>query len=1077
MPKPSRNALKGYTFETYVLSLFLAKMDVDREIVKIEAECIDTKQFDDLYIELLNGSYFRIQVKNYPNISIDDITVTDHIVTIGSSKNEYDKLENNVIIVNSENFTTNTEFFGIPAIVKDNIIIVPLTPVQISDYLDDMFSTEVRELQIIRKSIEFISLAKFTIKQDYLPELVKLSVDLDEKTIILRTLPKEIQNGVHHIVGKPGIGKSHYVNELTQKFSNAIVYRFWINSQDSALYLRLQYDVFMRELGLLTFKTPRKFTEKDLVQELYNQDIAVIIDGLDHVENYNPLEMNKYIEFIDLLNIKGIKTIVLSRPLRNDTSWKNSELLNWSIDESNLYLEYAYDISNFTVQKNIYAKTNGYPIITYFIAEHYQKYGVIDNIIENIQDINNYYESLLSSVDAKSLLCTFATSNSFFTYQELKIFSTSPELFEALSQFMSSRPYLFSIQRNRVALIHDSFNTYLRSVIISYQDKEKDVLNIVKESLLNGEIEYMSRLSYFNFDDEFLSELLIKYTSFDEFENLISNTLDFDSISSFYVQLRLILETKQDFFNIYQYYDFALIYQLTQRTDLVGDDGLVFQILMYINRFANIEERIYSSNIIWNVYLASKCELRQAKMYLNNLHYSSNQYTDLIDHINEEISFFDRLSKEIDYLNVEKKLDNTSISPYEKNDELQEYLINIYINNKISSPYYKDFKNYIDNIDKTSIICRLKLIGFDDFLCRYILSKTKSILHGLGYFENDNVYRNRSLESVIDRCAPNGSFSVIPEVQSYIRLANYEKRSIDIFSVNKAWIMYGERKDYSVFTIDDALITFEKKGFIDELKSPIFLEKLMNQSEKGISHLLSSYLNKKSDDYLCTLISSGFFNEEKKIDIFDLYPTKINCFCEYYISKRMMEIFKYHMHTKSIDYHSLGFVLESKYCDLVLQIISYYGYSIYYFNGDKSIIQKLNDFGIEYTVEETKITNYIPLEHGCLHREDLEYVWENNIEPCEIAKYTGGWYDCLPYPEAFIKYDTSLIKKIYLNVIHNALFARVIDETYIGNWNLLSGNIIKLLDGCKIDVDWEKLFCSFRNFLKLSLIDDSDIIY
>lgn len=1075
MSKPPRNALKGYTFETYVLSLFLAKMDVNREIVKIEAECIDTKQFDDLYIELLDGSYFRIQVKNYPMMSIDRITVTDNIVTIGSSKNEYDKSENNVMIVNSKNIATNTEFFGIPAIVKDNIVIVPLTPEQISDNLDEMFSDEVRELQIIKKSIEFISLAKFTITQDNLPELVKLSVNLEEKTVILRTLPEEIQNGVLHIVGKPGVGKSHYVNELMGKFSAAIVYRFWINSQDSALHARLQYDVFIHELGLLVFRTPRRFTEKELIQELHYQDNAVIIDGLDHVENYNPLEINKYVKFIDLLNINGIKTIVLSRPLRNDTSWKVLELLNWSVEESKLYLEYSYDISNFTVQKSIYDKTNGYPIITYFVAEHYKKHGNIDNDIENIQDINNYYEQLLSNVDAKSLLCVFATNNSFFTYQELKTFSISPELFEILEQFVSSRPYLFSIQKNRVALIHDSFNTYLRSIITSYKDKEHDVLSVVKESLLNGEIEYMSRLSCFNFDHEFLSRLLIKYSSFEEFENLISNTLDFDSISSFYVQLRLILENKQQLFDIYQYYDFALIYQLIQRVELIGEDGLIFQILMYIDRYENIEECIYSSTTMWNVHLACCKESEQAKRYFDNSDYANIQYDDLVKNISEEVAFFDRLSKKIDYINIEDRLYDSSIPFYEKEDELQEYLISIYIDNRTSSLLYEDFKNYVDNSIKIPIICKLKSLGFDDFACRYTLHKSKSILHDLGCFGNINIYRNRSLKSIIDEYAPKGSFSVIPAVQSYIRLANYEKRDIDIFSVNNAWIMYGERKDYSVINIDDALLVFEQKGFIDELRSPLFLNKLINQSEKGINHLQNSYLNKKSDNYLCSLIDIGFFNEHNNVNVFALYSKKINCFPEEQIIKRMMDIFKYHDYSKKIDYNSLGFVLESKYCDLVLEMIDMCGYSICDFNGNQSILNKLEDSCIEYTVQEIKKSKYIPLKYGCLHQHDFKYVWKNKIDPCEISKYTGGWYECLPFPEIFIKYDKSLMNKVYLDVIHNALFARVIDGTLIGGWYTLTGNIIKFLDVCQIDVDWEKLFNSFRKFLELSSIDSSDI--
>ena len=50
MGKIARNALKGYTYQNYVLTLFFAKMDTDRNISKIESEALETKQFDDIYL-------------------------------------------------------------------------------------------------------------------------------------------------------------------------------------------------------------------------------------------------------------------------------------------------------------------------------------------------------------------------------------------------------------------------------------------------------------------------------------------------------------------------------------------------------------------------------------------------------------------------------------------------------------------------------------------------------------------------------------------------------------------------------------------------------------------------------------------------------------------------------------------------------------------------------------------------------------------------------------------------------------------------------------------------------------------
>lgn len=73
MGKIARNALKGYTYQNYVLTLFFAKMDTDRNISKIESEALETKQFDDIYLEEISGSTYRIQAKNYPKATLEDI--------------------------------------------------------------------------------------------------------------------------------------------------------------------------------------------------------------------------------------------------------------------------------------------------------------------------------------------------------------------------------------------------------------------------------------------------------------------------------------------------------------------------------------------------------------------------------------------------------------------------------------------------------------------------------------------------------------------------------------------------------------------------------------------------------------------------------------------------------------------------------------------------------------------------------------------------------------------------------------------------------------------------------------------
>lgn len=592
--KTARNSLKGYTYQDYVFTLFLAKMDIERNIVKIESEALDTKQFDDIYIEVNDGTVYRIQAKNYPETQMSDIVITKHIVTIKRNENQYDSNDNNIMIINTNQIVTDTEFMGLPAVNIDGIIIIPLTEEQITEHLDDFFQTEERELQIIQKAIEFTCAGKFVVSISDLPKTVTLSIDLMHQTIILRKTPECIKPGLTFYVGKPGIGKSHFVDELKRVFQDSIVYRFWIGAQDEQLRRRLEFDKFLTEIGLLVYKTPRNFTIDELIKEIIDVNQIIIIDGLDHVENYNSLELEMYINFIEQLSNAQVQIIVLSRPLKTDVRWTTTELLNWTSDETRLYLAMAYDITDFMVQKQIWEITGGYPIITYFMAEHYKKHGKI-NPKQPVASLKQYYDSLLVSVSPKPLLCVFSVNNSFFTWNELSVILSNAVNYDALKEFVLFHKYLFEIVENRISLIHDSFNTYLREILPSYKIEQEKFLSIVKSSIRSINSEYMARLAAFDFDDAFLDELLVKYSDFNTFEQLLGSTVDYNSITSFYKQLQRILETRKSLLDIYQYYSFCLIYQVAIRNDLVGCDGLMYQILYYLHKHDSIENQIFSS--------------------------------------------------------------------------------------------------------------------------------------------------------------------------------------------------------------------------------------------------------------------------------------------------------------------------------------------------------------------------------------------------------------------------------------------------------------------------------------------------
>lgn len=416
MGEVARNSLKGYTYQQSVFVLFLGIMDTERTIGEIVVEAVDTKNFDDIYLKDViigecNKSSYRIQVKNYPGTCDDDIKIKGNVLSINGNKNSFDTEDNNILIVNSTLIETNSEFMGLACAKRDNIIIIPLTPEQIVDRLDNMFSTEARELQIKHLADEIIEDAIFEIDVDKLPATIEMSIDLENQTILLRTVPDAFPYDITFIEGKPGVGKSHFVNEICDKYPEAIVYRFWIGSQDPNRNRRILFENFISEIGIKVYKTAKKVIIDELIDKIRDQNKLIIIDGLDHVENYNPRQLQEFIDFINKL--VDVKVVVLSRPLKCNIEWKKSNLLDWSYDETRLYLELAHNITEYKVQNQIYKITNGYPIITYFIAEDYKLKHVVD-INQPIKEIDEYYDSLFINNDKpSSAIGIFATGNCF----------------------------------------------------------------------------------------------------------------------------------------------------------------------------------------------------------------------------------------------------------------------------------------------------------------------------------------------------------------------------------------------------------------------------------------------------------------------------------------------------------------------------------------------------------------------------------------------------------------------------------------------------------------------------------------
>ncbi|SCW82944.1 hypothetical protein SAMN02910400_02648 [Lachnospiraceae bacterium C10] len=284
--------------------------------------------------------------------------------------------------------------------------------------------------------------------------------------------------------------------------------------------------------------------------------------------------------------------------------------------------------------------------------------------------------------------------------------------------------------------------------------------------------------------------------------------------------------------------------------------------------------------------------------------------------------------------------------------------------------------------------------------------------------------------------------------------------------------MDAQRKDYSVHTIDAALCTYERAGLLGESDSTEIIRRLIRQSEKGIRHLLASYIDMEGPEYVKRLVKSKEIIEiEPQVDFFELDPENINCLPKKVIEMRLSELMTYHSRIECIDGSEVRNVLKSDYAKLICDALDYFDKKV--MGGlDDDEIEILNESGIEYIHKSDSADSmeYTPFRGGCISRDDFDYIRNNNISIMDCSRFADGWYTCLPYVDLYELFDIEEVREQYLAIIHQALFARVIHGEHFGNWNDIIGNIPAFLEKYGIEVDWKRLFNITLRFMDLSVI-------
>ena len=1053
-------------------------MDGERKIEKIEIEADVCNNFDDVIITTVTDAYY-FQMKDYGDISLDNLSITKDSISI--KWNPHILSENiNVLFFKNINITPNCEVLGFSAFKFSKVYIVSLSRLEIDNELIELYKSNLnRKSNIEQFFSECLDKRKFIISRKNLPTINVFSTQLLEHTINIGKKHLEVES-ILIIEGKPGVGKSHFVNCLKEEYINSIIYRFWISSQDKDSQERLKYNSFISDFSKKLFDDYLHRNEEEIIQKLHDEQQTVIIDGLDHIENYNSQELEKYIEFIVKLKEK-CKTIVLTRPLNRKLKWSKYILGNWNNEQTKMVLNELYHISNYSTVQDIFSITDGYPILVRFIAEHYKKYNEIPKLTK-LENIDNYYEQIVNKEKGKQALSLFLCSRSFFMKSEIVIF-LDEELSIIVNEFVEEHPYLFEIRLNRISLFHDSFITYLRKQGINYSNTIKIVNECVYHSVMDGEKRFLSRFSFFDLEQKMKKNIIKKYSSIEIFKDLVKDVIDFEAIQTFYFQIRETLnEISPNALEITNYYDLSLIINIVNRDHVSTINTFLYTYVksLLFNGF-NEEDITSSSYLFAMLYYV---QINDATLLYNttsdDIYGTEYFYEELINDIQEESSYFEKHKKPLSPKQIKKLLEYKS--EYEQEESITLILENLYIHksNKNEFPYlFECIIKYMNAEEKDGLSILENILyqyNVRDFFASRILKDAKSNILALGKASDMNDYKNLSLNDFIVKYQDKGSFDLWVEILNYLRLSLHENKKIDISSIALFWTKYYQRKDYSVFNIDVALTVFEERDFVNMLDSCNLINSIQDVSEKGYRALLAEYIVLHPPDIIQFLIKN-FKIEDLYISWLDLPSEYINVFSDNIFQSALKKVLGYHRSNKEIDCNEVINVFDSNRKDELKYVLNLTRYKlrISKFHPD---IKKLKEENIDliefipddkdFSYKENSLSRY---NQGILNFTNKDFILENRLKSFEVAGFSNGNYSALADLDIYKLFEEGDIRKNIKPILYNAILGKIKSINSFYDLYYFLGNVPKLVVDYKVEDDIEELFNSFTSFLDLSMLN------
>jgi hypothetical protein len=1077
--RPSRNAFIGYSYQKCITFLLLAKMDVQREIKEIEIEAIVDNNFDDIELRLDNNTV-NCQIKDIDNISYNDLKIKEDAITI---KGKSQKLSNglNLLFFKDIDIVCNSEVLGFQAYKTSNLYIISLSRDKTQTIISNLYKYNERRESVINR---FFSICLddrcLSIKQEELPTIDIYDIHLIEKTIDVGKKLLEFQD-ILFIEGKPGVGKSHLVTCLEKEYGNCLVYRFWVSNQDKDYEARLIFQNFLSNISKELFQDYRYRTENEIIEYLNIKEMTIIIDGLDHVENYQKSELKSYINFINNLSDK-CKTIVLSRPLKWNIEWTKQQLANWNFEETRTVLDKLYHISDYRTCQEIFEVTDGYPILVRFVTEHYKCYNEMPLSLK-LKGIDDYYDKITSNISIKTALTLFLSTRSYIMESEISLF-LEDELVDVVKQFIKSHPYLFEIRLNRISLFHDSLNTYLRNNEIDYSKRSTKVKQIVYKSLMNGEKRFMSRFASFDLDKTIKIEIIKKYVSIEYFQEIIINNIDFEAIRAFYRQVReSLVELEANELEIINYYDLSLIINILERDHISTINEFLYTYVKSILFNGYGDEDITSSEHLFCMYYY--CKTNDDSL-LYNLTTNENFDTEHFDQKLEydvwiENNYFVQHQKPFGKSNQLKKFLNKEIS-FDSYEYVPHILANLYLHKtkiKELKELQDAIKTYLDVDDRLGVISlKDALANFENIsanLSQIYLAKAKDIILSLGKNFFPNEYHVKNLKELILTNSSQGSFAVWPKVLNYIRLSLYEKRKIDLTNVGYFFAMYNYRKDITVISTDEALKAFEDSGLICIDESIDIIVYTQKMSEKGIRNLLKNYIELHPPEIISILLKK-YHPDWYEITWFDLPKEFINLFPDSLYNFAMnSQLLQWHSHSREIDFKDIENVYYSNRKAKLIETLQFLKFSIR-ISADNPLVNEIQNLGCSVSINVTdKENEYFKTSEerynqGILDSDSIDLIKEKELKVEDIAGYKNGYYSVFADLGVYKAYSKQHVKKQASLIVHNALIGKIQSINMFASLYHFPGNIPQFVKEYNVEINQRELYKSFMSFMEVSLL-------